>query len=555
MLPKPSNAIPIPLRAAAVVLTLAGVCAGVFGAIAQEQAPPARLSFAPAGPAAEVRAASPEPPHFPETGLGPAYDAGALPINLPTALRLAMTTHLDIAQARQVARQADIALERAQLQILPTLNLGSVYTEHEGNIAKTEGNIIKANKDALFVGGGPSLSLSFTDALYGPLVARQVAAASEAGVQRVRNNALLGVAEAYFAVLRARRRLARVDATLDFLTSDRPAPTRAGSRGLLLVVEAMQEAGAAEALKAEVYRVRAEVLRRREERVAALQDLHIAVAELARQLRLDPQSPLWPVEDFREPLPLPGPWYDEPVDDLVRLALNNRPELAESQALVQAADERIRAAQARPLLPNVVLNYNWGDFGGAPDTNPTLIFPPAKKGDPPKVVAQPGFGPSGRIHHFGTRSDFDVALVWKLPNLGLGNYLEIREQEALARQANFRRIQLQETVIAEVVATREAVLGWAERVNTTRAALFGPNGQPTGPVFEAIRLNFERVREIKMTRPLEVLDSIRGLNDLLEAYGQAVTDYERARFRLLVVLGLPPEEILGRVLGQSVRPE
>ena len=45
-------------------------------------------------------------------------------------------------------------------------------------------------------------------------------------------------------------------------------------------------------------------------------------------------------------------------------------------------------------------------------------------------------------------------------------------------------------------------------------------------------------------RPLEVLDSIRGLNDTLEAYGQAVTDYERSRFRLLLTLGLPPEAIL-----------
>jgi len=40
-----------------------------------------------------------------------------------------------------------------------------------------------------------------------------------------------------------------------------------------------------------------------------------------------------------------------------------------------------------------------------------------------------------------------------------------------------------------------------------------------------------------------VLDAIRGLNDTLESYGQALTDYERARFRLLIALGLPPQEI------------
>ena len=66
-------------------------------------------------------------------------------------------------------------------------------------------------------------------------------------------------------------------------------------------------------------------------------------------------------------------------------------------------------------------------------------------------------------------------------------------------------------------------------------------------MFQSLRLNFERVRTVEKTRALEVLDSIRGLNDALEAYGQAVTDYERARFRLLIALGLPPQDILGRL--------
>ena len=40
-----------------------------------------------------------------------------------------------------------------------------------------------------------------------------------------------------------------------------------------------------------------------------------------------------------------------------------------------------------------------------------------------------------------------------------------------------------------------------------------------------------------------MLDSIRGLSDALESYGQALTDYERSRFRLMIVLGLSPEEV------------
>jgi outer membrane protein TolC len=447
---------------------------------------------------------------------------------LPTALRLAQLSNPEIGQARAVVGQAQAALQRAKAGWLPHVNLGSAYSHHEGNIQKTEGNIITANRDSLFVGGGPSLSLQLSDALFAPLIARQLRSASAAGLQRVTNDTLLAVADAYFAVLRARRRLARVEEVLDYLTSEQPAAARAGSKGLLPLVRDFVEVGKREALQSDLARVEVEVLRRDEERVAAVQEYRVASAELARLLRLDPATPLWPTEDFRYPVPLPGgEWLSRPVEELVAFALGSRPELAETQALVRAALDRLRAARYRPLVPSVVLGYNWGDFGGSPDPNP--------KGG--------GFGPSGRILHFSTRTDFDVSLVWRLQNLGLGNRAEVREQEAVRQQAMLRDLQVQDRVVAQVVQTREQALDWRRRLDITRSALFDAAGRPTGPVFRSLRLNFERIRGAE-GRPLEVLDSIRGLSDLLEAYGQAATDYERARFRLLITLGLPAQAIL-----------
>src|SRR5262249_35636956 len=152
---------------------------------------------------------------------------------------------------------------------------------------------------------------------------------------------------------------------------------------------------------------------------AALQDLRLATAELARLLHLDPQVPLWPVEDFRKLVPLPGAsWLGLDVEDLVAFALRNRPELAESEAVVQAALARLRAAKTRPPPPSLVTTFSWGDFGGGPDLNDPIVRPPATKGAPPTVVNVPGFGPSGRIRHFAPRSDFDVSLVWRLQNMG-----------------------------------------------------------------------------------------------------------------------------------------
>jgi outer membrane protein TolC len=295
-------------------------------------------------------------------------------------------------------------------------------------------------------------------------------------------------------------------------------------------------------------------MRRQEERVGAILDYRVASTELARLLRLDPQVTLLPVEDFRYPMTLPGEeWDRKSLEDLVAFALSNRPELAENRALVQAALERVRTAQFRPLLPNLVVNYSWGDFGGSPDLNPPIITPPVKKGDPPKVTSVPGFGPSGRIEHFNTRSDFDATILWRLQNFGLGNRAEVREQQALHRQAQFRRLQAQDRVIAQVIQSRQLIEGWRERVRLTQNALFDEKGAPRGPVFRSLRLDFERIQGAE-GRPLEALDSIRRLSDLLDAYGQAVTDYERSRFRLLIALGMPPQALID-FQAQAGEPE
>ncbi len=125
------------------------------------------------------------------------------PIDFATALRLVGTNNLDVAQAREAVTQSRIQIKQSQLLMLPSMIVGSTYYGHEGQIAKTEGNIITANKDSLFVGLGPSISVNFADAIFTPLVARQAGAAATAGARRVYNDTLLQVSQAYFAVLRA----------------------------------------------------------------------------------------------------------------------------------------------------------------------------------------------------------------------------------------------------------------------------------------------------------------------------------------------------------------
>ena len=521
----------------------------VFALVADCRAQQAARLGAPVANPVGARLDPPQAPIRPIVARGNAaeivsVDKEAVPLTLGSALRLAQLGNLDIAQTRAVVDQARAALTRAQVGWLPNINTGSTYSHHEGNIQKTEGNIIKVNRDSLGLGTGPSMSIQLSDAIFGPLIAGQLKAASEASLRTVSNDALFAVADAYFNILRARRRLARIDDTLENLTSERPSLLRADSKGLFPLVRDFVEVGRKEALKSDLARVDVEVMRRKEEREAALQEFAFARAELARLLALDPTTPLWPAEDFRKPVAIPtDEWLAQSLDDLLLFAIQNRPELAQDQALTRAALERVRQAKMRPLLPIFSAGYSWGGFGGGPDLNTSIIQPPLTKGGPVRVTAQAGFSGSGRISNFNTRTDFDVGLTWRLQNFGFGNRAEIREQEGAERQALMRQLQSKDRVAAQLVQTHEQILAWQKRLAVTRLTLFDADQKPVGPAYQSVRLNFDRIRGGE-GRPLEVLDSIRSLNDTLELYAQAVTEYERTRFRLLIVLGLPSPRII-----------
>jgi len=49
---------------------------------------------------------------------------------------LATTNNLDISQAREIVTRSQLNLERARLQFVPTMNLGSTYIDHEGTFQK-----------------------------------------------------------------------------------------------------------------------------------------------------------------------------------------------------------------------------------------------------------------------------------------------------------------------------------------------------------------------------------------------------------------------------------
>src|SRR5207302_944948 len=143
-------------------------------------------------------------------------------------------------------------------------------------------------------------------------------------------------------------------------------------------------------------------------------------------LLLQPTTDLRPADSAVVPISLVA--ADTPLDTLVATGLLNRPELAESHALVLAALARWRQARVGPLLPRLEITYFAGDFGG---------------------------GVNDEVSHFSGRGDGTAQAVWQLHNLGFGDVAQARLRRSQYNQANYHVLEVQAQVAAEITAAAQ----------------------------------------------------------------------------------------------------
>jgi outer membrane protein TolC len=432
-----------------------------------------------------------------------------LPINLPTALKLAGAAPLDIAVAVERVGAAEAVLARAKVNWLPTIMLGGDYFRHDGQIQDVAGKVFTTSKSTLMAGAGPSAVFAFTDAVYAPLAARQLLRARQGDVEAARNDSLLAVAEAYFTVQQARGELA--------------GSTDAVQRAEELARRTEQLAsGLAPAV--EKNRALTELARRRQGVESAYERWQTASADLNRLLRLPASSLVEPVEAPQLRVQLIE--LSVPVDDLIPVGLTYRPELASQQALVQATLARLRQEKIRPLVPSVLIR------GAA--TNPAGTLSSGYFGG--------GFNDT--VADFSARNTIDVQVIWELQNLGLGNRAAVRERQAENQQAVLQLFRTQDFVAAEIVQAHAQAVRAVNRLR--HAELEVRNALETAEKNVAGLSQTRRVGEMLLLvfRPQEVVASIQALDQAYRDYYGAVADANRAEFRLYRALGRPAQCIL-----------
>ena len=84
---------------------------------------------------------------------------GEYPIDLSTALRLAEVENPTIAAARARIIEALALQTQARAILLPSLNAGSNYHLHTGNLQRSSGRILNLTEQSLYFGGGAGLWL------------------------------------------------------------------------------------------------------------------------------------------------------------------------------------------------------------------------------------------------------------------------------------------------------------------------------------------------------------------------------------------------------------
>lgn len=426
------------------------------------------------------------------------------PINLATALQLANGSSLDIVLASERIQVAMAQLERAKVLWLPTVFIGADYFRHDGQLQDVGGRVFGTSKGTFMAGAGPSAVFAVADAIFQPLASQQVMRARQSDFQAVKNDTFLSVAEAYLTVQQARGELA---GALDAATKAEELVRRTAKlvKGLIAPLEETRA-------KTELARRRLAVLRAREH-------WRLASADLVRILRLEPTVLLEPQEPPHLQLTLVE--TKQAPDELIPVALTNRPELASQQATVQATLQRLKAERLRPLIPSLLLR------GTATNPAGTLaggVF---------------GGGRNDRVGDFSARGDFDVQILWEFQNLGFGNKARVKEKRAENQAAILDLFRLQDRIAAEVVQSHAQVQSAAARIAEAE--------NEVKDAVDSVTKHFEGFEQtqkvgnvlILLIRPQEVVAAVQALSQAYNDYYGAVADYDRAQFRLFRALGNP----------------
>jgi outer membrane protein TolC len=425
-------------------------------------------------------------------------------IDLNTALGLAGADNPTIALAQEAVLASRAEQLEAQSLLLPSLNAGVSYNDHQGTLQTATGVIRKVTRQSLYDGAGamavgagtvgfPGVHLfaDLADAAFAPRAARERVAGRSFDAQATRNTVLLEAAVRYFELAGAAAGL------------QASRQSEADSEQVAALTAAFAKQGQGRQSDAERARDNTLLLHAAQQR--AEEEVAVAAAALARVLDMDPAVRLHAPDGPPPLVQLVDSQAD--LETLVHIALDNRPEIAARSADVAVNETLVRQERLRPFLPFLSIGYSAGQFGGGSD------------------LADSRFG------HFSGRTDFDAFAFWSLENFGVGNWARQKRRRAQVGEAEAERVRVIDRIrreVADALALSETRL---QELNAAR--------QRVQMASKSFQEDLRAARNLE-GRPIEVLDSVNLLADARQDLIRALAGYDAAQFQLFVALGRPP---------------
>lgn len=458
-----------------------------------------------------------------------ASEGEASPIDLTTSLHLAGAENPQILVAMQRTVAAAARQQLAAAQALPNINLGTNFDFHHGVLQQASGNILKVNRDAMYIGAGAQAvaagsvsipgvqyNLNVGESLFRYYELRQRRDAAAHQTSAIRNQVLLNVVLAYLDLVAAQAR--------------RSVAIQARKESDVVAQITAAYAATGQGLPADAERAATELQLRESELIATEADVSVASARLAELLNLNHSQRLHATDNYLVPHPAVPELI--PRNELIAVALIQRPELLQHQALVHAALMDLRSAKLLPFSPQVMFGYSNGMFGGGSN----LVA-----GSTSVSGAAPD---QARFSTLYGRSDLDVVAFWSLRNLGVGNKAIINLAQAHFQEADLELLKTLNQIRQEVVdAQVRTHTGFAQIQLRERSLRSG---------IEAHRQDLLRTRSNE-GRPIETLDSLRLLRQARRDYIETIVRYNRAHAELYTALGNPPADMLVRPVDDSLQ--
>ena len=410
----------------------------------------------------------------------------SLPIDLPTALRLAGAQNLDVQLARAKLREAQAAHDSALYQFFPWISPGFAYRRHDGNIQDVAGNITETSKQQYTLGANLQARLELGETWYKALAAKQLVSAADHAAEAQRQESVYAAGTGYFDVVKFRATVVVAQEAVRISQDYADQLQRGVELGLVFKGDALRARGQAERNQIAVEQAR------EQQRVAAVR--------LAQVLRLDASVDLLPVDNELIPLTLTD--TNAALATLVFQALSSRPELKQSKALILAAGKNLEAATIGPLIPSLGAQAFLGGLGGGRD---------------------------GGTGNFRDSESMALTLDWRL--LGPGGLLDSSRKsigEAQHAAAVISEQKYKAAIIGQVVEANTRIHSLSTQVATYKRAL-----ATAEEVFRLTRERKERGVGVVLENIFAEQDMTRARTDLLKA----IAEFNKAQYALLRAVG------------------